>query len=62
MKGHSVAKEAVYSEYVALCKEDNKDTMLPSMFGKFVHRAFPLLKSSRTGSKGKVPCLSCDRE
>lgn len=54
MRGTSLAKDEVYGEYLSFCQADGKDPMLPSMFGKMVHRAFPGLKSSRTGAKGKV--------
>ena len=54
MRGTSLAKDEVYGEYLTFCQADGKDPMLPSMFGKMVHRAFPGLKSSRTGAKGKV--------
>jgi hypothetical protein len=54
VRGTSLAKDEVYGEYLTFCQADGKDPMLPSMFGKMVHRAFPGLKSSRTGAKGKV--------
>lgn len=54
VRGTSLAKDEVYGEYLTFCQADGKDPMLPSMFGKMVHRAFPGLKSSRTGAKGKA--------
>jgi len=50
----ALPKELVFKKYVAMCKLQDKDPLLPSMFGKIVHRAFPGLRSSRTGTKGKV--------
>jgi len=50
----ALPKELVFKKYVAMCKLQDKDPLLPSMFGKIVHRAFPGLRSSRTGTKGKA--------